>query len=307
MKRTLYILGILLTGIVGSLITWSIGCCGCCTSNSSKKEATQQVTTQSTSYPFAVIDKENGLNFSSQDNFNFYEHSDDIILPIALTTNNGVAELKNYLSTNGENTRHLDIVGLYTTKEINNSPFPNLGLARANAVKVYFEQQGIDTKYINLKSELKNDMIPNQSIYSGPVLFHPHTVSLDELAASELEFLKIHDHIQKDPLLLHFDFGAKKLTFTDKERSKMHEIVTYMDHKHNAVLDVIGHSDNIGDANKNTELGLERANFVKNYLVSIGIHAEQIKTASEGPNKPIESNDTEEGRATNRRVEIILE
>lgn len=307
MKRTLYILGILLTGIVGSLLTWYIDCCNCCNSKpTTKTEATALVKTQATSYPLEMTDMDGDFKYSSQDNFNFHKDKDQIIFPISENINEGVVNLKNYLSEGNE--KNIDIIGLYTDQETNNTAFPNLGIARANAVKNYLVLKGLDSQKINLKSELKNEMVPNDSsIYSGPILFHPHTLSDDELNATIHKLEEIHDHIVADPLLLHFDFGSKNLTFSAEERNKMHEIVTYMDHNHNALLDVIGHSDNIGNTAKNTSLGLERANFVKKYLVGVGINSSQIKTSSQGPNKPIATNETKEGRAINRRVEIILE
>jgi len=307
MKRTLYILGILLTGIVGSLLTWYIGCCDCCNSNpTTKTEATVLTKTQATSYPLEMIDTNGDFKYSSQDNFNFHKNEDQIILPISENIKGGVVNLKKYLVES--NVRNIDIIGLYTEDEVNNTAFPNLGIARANAVKNYMVLNGLDSQKINLKSELKNEMIPNDSlVYSGPVLFHPHTLSDDELNATKHKLEEIHRHIVADPLLLHFDFGSKNLTFSAEERNKMHEIVTYIDHNHNAMLDVIGHSDNIGNTAKNTSLGLERANFVKDYLVRIGVNTDQIKTSSKGPNKPIATNETKGGRAINRRVEIILE
>ncbi len=305
MKKTLYILGILLTGIVGSLLTWYIGCCSCSGSKTpTEQEAATVVEPLTTSYPFKIADA--NFNYLSQDNFNFYQDKDQIIVPVSEKIDTGITVLKDYLSKN--NLNRLDITGLYTIDETNTTAFPNLGIARANAVKNYFIKHGVDSDNINLNSQVTNEMVADeQSVYNGAVSFHLYQLSDDELNERKHKLEEIHDHIVADPLLLHFDFGSKKLTFSDEERLKIQEIVTYIDHNHNAVLDVIGHSDTIGSAAKNTQLGLERANFVKEYLVIIGINPEQIKTSSEGPNRPIASNDTEEGRATNRRVEIILE
>jgi len=51
-------------------------------------------------------------------------------------------------------------------------------------------------------------------------------------------------------------------------------------------------------------LGLQRAEYVKTFLVNAGINAEQIVTSSMGSSEPAESNSTPEGRAANRRTEI---
>lgn len=76
--------------------------------------------------------------------------------------------------------------------------------------------------------------------------------------------------------------------------------------KKNPSLDVIlqGHTDNIGNDNYNMGLSLRRAKAIKAYLVNKGIDGARIETQGFGASKPMTSNDTEEGRAQNRRVEI---
>ena len=69
-------------------------------------------------------------------------------------------------------------------------------------------------------------------------------------------------------------------------------------------LDLRGHTDSIGSLAYNYILGENRAASVKDYLISIGINPSRIEVASFGKEIPIASNDTEIGRAKNRRVEI---
>ncbi len=68
-----------------------------------------------------------------------------------------------------------------------------------------------------------------------------------------------------------------------------------------------GHTDNIGDEEFNYELSRRRADFVRDTLVALyGVSPERIETKGRGPSRPIADNDTPEGRARNRRVEIIM-
>ena len=71
-----------------------------------------------------------------------------------------------------------------------------------------------------------------------------------------------------------------------------------------ARLEVTGHTDSTGSDWFNDALGLQRAEFVRTYLVNAGINADQIVTASKGSGEPAASNSTREGRAANRRTEI---
>ena len=71
-------------------------------------------------------------------------------------------------------------------------------------------------------------------------------------------------------------------------------------------MDVIGHTDSTGSLEHNQGLSERRATSVARYLKSQKVLSERILTRGMGPNSPIASNDTAEGRALNRRVEIIL-
>ncbi len=71
-----------------------------------------------------------------------------------------------------------------------------------------------------------------------------------------------------------------------------------------AKVEVTGHTDKTGTEWFNNKLGLERAEFVRSYLVNAGINADQIVTLSKGSGEPAEPNNTSEGRAANRRTEI---
>jgi outer membrane protein OmpA-like peptidoglycan-associated protein len=66
-----------------------------------------------------------------------------------------------------------------------------------------------------------------------------------------------------------------------------------------------GHTDSIGKATSNLNLGLKRAIEIKDLMVKLGAQSAQIDVASMGETQPIASNDTEAGRNQNRRVELI--
>jgi OOP family OmpA-OmpF porin len=70
------------------------------------------------------------------------------------------------------------------------------------------------------------------------------------------------------------------------------------------LLEVEGHTDSTGSRQGNLKLSRERAESVKAYLVGKGIDADRITTKGVGPDQPVASNDTAEGRAENRRIEF---
>lgn len=70
------------------------------------------------------------------------------------------------------------------------------------------------------------------------------------------------------------------------------------------VVEISGHTDSRGTRARNMTLSKDRAESVKSWLVSNGIDGSRIETEGYGPDKPIDSNDTEEGRLRNRRIEF---
>jgi len=69
---------------------------------------------------------------------------------------------------------------------------------------------------------------------------------------------------------------------------------------------IIGHTDNTGDESHNMALSLSRANSVADYIIATGTNPDIVRTIGRGPNDPIASNETREGRKQNRRVDITV-
>ena len=74
----------------------------------------------------------------------------------------------------------------------------------------------------------------------------------------------------------------------------------------NRPIFIIGHTDDTGDEAENLELSLNRANSVRDFFVSQEVSADRISADGKGETEPIEPNDTVEGQAANRRVEILI-
>jgi outer membrane protein OmpA-like peptidoglycan-associated protein len=72
------------------------------------------------------------------------------------------------------------------------------------------------------------------------------------------------------------------------------------------IIDVTGHTDSVGSDSTNMALSERRASSVASYLATQGVVSQRIATAGFGETRPVASNDTPEGRAQNRRVELTL-
>jgi outer membrane protein OmpA-like peptidoglycan-associated protein len=101
-----------------------------------------------------------------------------------------------------------------------------------------------------------------------------------------------------------FAFGRADLP--DEAKARLDEVVSQLtSDPQGAWFEIEGHTDNVGPAELNQQLGLERAEAVKMYLYQqhrIPLH--KINVISYGPEKPLAPNNTRDGRAQNRRVVI---
>jgi len=72
-------------------------------------------------------------------------------------------------------------------------------------------------------------------------------------------------------------------------------------------VEISGHTDNVGSQESNQVLSLKRAQAVKNWLVQKGIASNRMKAVGKGQNEPMSSNETDAGRAENRRIEFYVQ
>ncbi len=309
-KKATYILGILLTGIVFSYLQY-LTCCKNCDKYKAKETVDSTITNVTTPTPtslgFALSDPKGGFDININHHFNFKDSNFGILKPLSPNLDASIGKLKTYLASHPDKT--LDIIGLYKSSEKNTSAFPNLGIARAEAIKHYLVNHGISSKQLNCKGLLDDNLVPNiDGIFLGPAKYNFNTIdtSDDAKAKAAADLKALHDKIQQNPLELHFQTGSSSLNLTAAQRLKMFDIATYIDKADGAEIQVIGHTDNTGNPDNNLKLGLARANTIKGYLAKNNIPSSQIVASSKGQTQSIASNETEEGRAKNRRVEVTL-
>ena len=78
-----------------------------------------------------------------------------------------------------------------------------------------------------------------------------------------------------------------------------------MTHRTSARIRISGHTDNVGNPQRNQALSEARAQSVREYLINHGIDGDRVEAVGYGDQRPVASNDTEEGRQQNRRIEAI--
>jgi outer membrane protein OmpA-like peptidoglycan-associated protein len=104
----------------------------------------------------------------------------------------------------------------------------------------------------------------------------------------------------------NISFGAANAKLTTKSNASLNQVVTIMNENPTLRVRIEGHTDNAGNDDKNMQLSEDRANAVKDYLVSKGISEDRITAEGFGETTPIADNGTAAGRTKNRRIEIKI-
>lgn len=303
-KKTRYLFGILLTIGVGMIFMWFM-CCNPDTQNppeviqNSSKDVTPAMVIDK-GFTFKDPDIDDSFAYTSNDNFNFKTSEYTILTPVAQGVIFGIPALQAYLKSHPE--KSIAITGYYAPDEKNSSAFPNLGIARANAIKNYISTKGILSQQINIFGKEDSTLILEDTVYKDAARYTIRENENNE--AGELEALK--NRINDNPLILYFENGAASIDLTVKQRQKIAEISRYLDKVTDASITIEGHTDNSGGRITNTSLGKKRSEYLKGYFIENGIPDIKIMTTSKGPDEPITSNETPEGRAKNRRSVVTI-
>jgi len=101
-------------------------------------------------------------------------------------------------------------------------------------------------------------------------------------------------------------FVQSKPDLLPEAQPALEQLLAFMQNNPTVEIELSGHTDNQGNFDKNMALSKERVDVVKKFLVKNGIKARRISTKGYGPTRPIASNNSEETRRLNRRVEMTV-
>lgn len=126
-----------------------------------------------------------------------------------------------------------------------------------------------------------------------------------------------YEEIKKDIALKPIEKGARvvlnniffetgKATLTQESYIELGKALALLNANKKMVVEVGGHTDNVGSDDTNMKLSHDRAKSVRNYLVKAGINSERLLAKGYGETQPVADNETEEGRKVNRRTEFVI-
>jgi OOP family OmpA-OmpF porin len=105
-------------------------------------------------------------------------------------------------------------------------------------------------------------------------------------------------------VLVGVNFETGKAVLTPESAAILDKVVQSLVARDSVRVEIVGHTDNTGSLSVNRRLSKARAEAVRKYLIAHGVSEDRLTARGAGPDEPLASNDTEEGRAQNRRVEL---
>ena len=210
-------------------------------------------------------------------------------------------QVADYLKANP--TKHLTITGFYRASEqgISSGIYENLGIARANAIRQFLVERGIDIKRISLDYAA----IVGEDL-TMPLQFHLFE-PVPEGYAETSDLVKAQFRFDNMTFSdANFEFDSDIFRPGNAFNTWADSVLIYFEGNTDKSLTIIGHTDNAGAILYNQDLGLRRAQAAKAFFEQSGLKA-TISTLTKGEKAPIANNTTETGRQKNRRVNFIIE
>jgi OOP family OmpA-OmpF porin len=161
-------------------------------------------------------------------------------------------------------------------------------------------QVTLDGNNLTVRGEVASESVRQQVVSEMAANLNPNYVVKNSLRVT-LSDQSVVDRALADRII-EFEPGSTQLTVSGQ--AILDEIAATLKTLANRKVEVIGHTDALGRRDYNLALSGARANAVKTYLVGKGIKAELVNVSGEGPDRPVASNSTPQGRARNRRIEF---
>jgi outer membrane protein OmpA-like peptidoglycan-associated protein len=129
---------------------------------------------------------------------------------------------------------------------------------------------------------------------------------LDEYKELERNLYLVPIEIGETVRLNNIFFETAMWDLLPESYAELDKLVKILNDNPGMVININGHTDNVGDDQSNLTLSQKRAASVVTYLLAKGIVSGRLDSAGFGETQPVAPNDTDEGRALNRRVEFVI-
>ncbi len=194
-------------------------------------------------------------------------------------------------------TSYIEIIGYYYEDETNNTPFENLGLARADKLASLINACKDSMSKLFLKSVKRAGTADSD-------LLDASEIAISQIPMGLTNSREVHIITSDEVSEIYFPSRSDKELKSEKLNQFLADIAIKVGDRK---IKLIGHTDNVGDETTNIRLSLNRCNSIKNSLVDLGALGENIVCEGKGSSMPKLDNSSPENRAINRRVELKFE
>jgi outer membrane protein OmpA-like peptidoglycan-associated protein/tetratricopeptide (TPR) repeat protein len=138
------------------------------------------------------------------------------------------------------------------------------------------------------------------------------TISVDKPYLLDIDLMPIFDlktapDAKKTFTLNNVNFATAQTEPLPESFNELNNLVQLLNDNPTVNIAIYGHTDNVGTASSNLSLSEKRAAAIKNYLITQGIAAKRLSSKGFGETQPIDSNETDDGKARNRRTEFSIQ
>jgi OOP family OmpA-OmpF porin len=173
-------------------------------------------------------------------------------------------------------------------------------LLNSQLKQIHKGQLKIDGTQIDVRGEVGNEASRQQIASDMATALNPTYTIRNGLRVSASEQGLLDQTLANRTI----EFETGSATLTPQGRAILDQMAAVLTKMNTRTVAIIGHTDNAGNRASNIALSQARADAVKGYLVGKGISPQQMTATGVGPDQPIASNDTSDGRARNRRIEF---
>ena len=177
---------------------------------------------------------------------------------------------------------------------------------RKNRVESLVESDSINGEYLMVLTQgAEYALYVNKEAY----LFKSYNFNYSEVTDFKPIIINIDLEKAKEgsvAVLNNIFFDVDKYDLKDKSVTELEKIIRFLSVNPGVRVEIAGHTDNSGSADYNRQLSERRANSVFTFLSQHGIDKKRMVPKGYGPDRPIASNDIEEGRSLNRRIEVRI-
>lgn len=165
---------------------------------------------------------------------------------------------------------------------------------------------GEDIKFFVIRSKDKGNIyVQFTSTHSGGKLNVLQQEAFKQTIAKVTSDEIVSDLTQKGKSILYINFDVDKSNITTEGKEVVSQIAEALQKDKNLKISIEGHTDNTGNATHNKKLSNDRANSVMNNLITNGIEKARLTAKGFGMENPLVTNDSEENKVKNRRVELV--